>query len=86
MTLLDRFHEEYESNGDIVLFRCKECGHTSMSLGYFHAHVEKHRGRGPFNMLIWPWNIGDFDALMEYTEVLRVDETDEIMLNEVDNL
>ena len=44
MSLLERIHEEYESDGGLVLFRCTECEFTSMSLGLLHAHVEGHRG------------------------------------------
>jgi hypothetical protein len=88
MTLLDRLHEEYESDGRLVLFRCKECGQTSMSLGSLHAHCETHRGYTRFNIQLplTKTSIGDFDRLMEYTEVLRVDETSKISLNEVEGL
>ncbi len=88
MSLFDRFHEEYESDGGLVLFRCKECGHTSMSLGSIHAHCEKHRGYTRFNIQL-PFtktSTADFDRLMEYTEVLRVEETREISLTEVEGL
>lgn len=88
MTLLDRFHEEYESDGKLVLFRCKECGYTNMSLGMFHAHVEKHRGYTRFNIQI-PFTktaFANVDRLMQFTEVLRVDETSEIGLDEVEGL
>jgi len=30
--------------------------------------------------LQWPWNIGDADALMDYTEILRVTDYDEYRL------
>ncbi len=40
MSLLEKFHEEYECEGDFVLFRCTECGRMSMSLGSIHAHCE----------------------------------------------
>ncbi len=76
-------HTEYESDGDLVLFRCTECGYTSMSLGWLHAHAEKHRGL--FGLQL-PWRVGDFDALMEITEVVRVADAEEIPLEEVEGL
>lgn len=88
MSLLDRFHEEYESDGGLVLFRCKKCGHTDMSLGSIHAHCEQHRGYTRWNIQL-PFtktSMADFDRLMEYTEVLRVEETSEISLTEVEGL
>lgn len=51
-------------------YRCTECGRESASLGRLHAHAEKHRG---FFGLQWPWKVGDFDALMEMTEVVDAD-------------
>jgi hypothetical protein len=85
MTLLDYWHEEYYDETDhLVLFRCRECGLTSMSLGSLHAHVEGHRGYTRFNIQI-PFTktwIGDFEALMDRTEVLRVEEMAEIDLDE----
>ncbi|WP_222913507.1 hypothetical protein [Natrinema sp. SYSU A 869] len=88
MSLLEKFHEEYESDGDLVLFRCTECGRTSMSLGSIHAHCEKHRGYTRFNIQL-PFtktSMADFDALMEYTEILCVEQAREISLNEVEGL
>ncbi len=76
-------HEQHEADGGLVVFRCTECGHVSMSLGSLHAHAEKHRGL--FGLQL-PWRMGDFDALMEYTEVLRVDETEQVDLQEVETL
>lgn len=66
---------------ETVIYRCTECGKTSVSLGWLHGHCERHRG---FFGLQLPWRIGDFDALMEYTEVLRVDEYTEVELEEVE--
>lgn len=88
MKLLERFHEEYEVDGQTVLFRCKECGYTDLSLGSIHAHCEKHRGYTRWNIQI-PFtktSMADFDRLMELTEVLRVEETSEISLSEVEGL
>lgn len=88
MTLLDWLHEEYESDGQPVLFRCTECGQLDQSLGSLHAHVEKHRGYTRFNIQI-PFTrtmMADFNRLMEYTDVLRVEQATEISLNEVEGL
>jgi hypothetical protein len=83
MTIL---HSEYETaEGDLVLFRCKECGYTTQSIGFLHAHVERH----------WPlWR--SFGKLIpgvvrgehwaQYTEVLAVRETEAIDLAEVEGL
>jgi len=82
------FHEEYYSDGDLVLFRCRECGHTSMSLGGIHGHIEKHRGYTRLGIQI-PFTktaIGNADELMNRTEVLRVTDTVETTLEEVEGL
>jgi len=76
-------HEQHESGDSTVLFRCTECDYTSLSLGQLHAHAEKHRGW--FGLQL-PWRVGDFDALMEYTEVLRVESASEIPLTQVNDL
>ena len=81
-------HEQYEIDGDLVLFRCRECGHTSMSLGSLHAHVETHRGYTRFGILV-PFtktSIADGDELMERTEIVRVTETESISLAAVEGL
>lgn len=88
LNLLKRFHEQHEIDGDLVLFRCSECGFASLSLGTLHAHVERHRGYTRFNIQV-PFtktSLANFEELMEYTEVLRVDETSEVSLEEVDDL
>jgi hypothetical protein len=88
MTLLERLHEQYEADGRIVLFRCRECGFASLSIGTLHAHVESHRGYTRFNIQL-PFtktSPAAFDRLMEFTEILRVDETNEISLEEVDGI
>lgn len=88
MTLLDHLHQEYESDGDLVLFRCTECGQTDLSLGSLHAHIERHRGYTRFNIQI-PFTrtaLANADELMKCTEVLRVGETETISLNEVEGL
>lgn len=81
-------HEQYEADGELVLFRCSECGCTKMSLGSLHAHIEKHRGYTRFGIQI-PFTktaMARYDRLMEYTEVLRVDEMTEIDIEEVEGL
>lgn len=88
MTLLEPLHEQYESDDRLVLFRCTECGFTSMSLGYLHGHAERHRGYTRFGIQL-PFtksSPGNYDALMDLTEVLRVDQTSEIDVSEVDGL
>jgi len=85
MTLL---HEEYKADGRLVLFRCRDCGYTSLSLGDCHAHIERHRGYTRFNIQI-PFtktSIGNANALMDRTDVLRVADTEEIELAEVEGL
>jgi hypothetical protein len=88
MTLLDRLHEEYEAGGRLVLFRCTECGQTDMSLGSLHAHIEGHRGytRLGIQIPLTKTSPANGDELMKRTEVLRVDETSEISLAEVNGL
>lgn len=79
------FHEQYEADGDLVVFRCRECGRASLSLGALHAHIERHRGYTRFNIQI-PFTRtapANADELRERTEVLRVDDTSEVPLSEV---
>ena len=87
-SVLNWLHEQYESEGDLVLFRCSECGYVDMSLGGLHAHVETHRGYTRFNIQL-PFTstaMGDGDALMERTDVLRVSDVEEIDVAEVEGL
>lgn len=86
MGLLERFHDEYESEGKQVLFRCTECGYTHLNLGSLHAHIENHRGYTRFNIQI-PFTktaMANVDELMNHTKVLRVESTSEISLSEVE--
>lgn len=75
-----------ESNEEIVLFRCTKCGKLSTSLGWLHGHVEKHRGytwlkiQLPFTKT----SPGDFDRLMDYTEVIQVTDYDSVELEDVE--
>jgi len=88
VTLLDKFHEEYECDGGLVVFRCTECGQHSLSLGSIHAHIEGHRGYTRVGIQI-PFTQtapGRFNELMEYTEVLRADNLSEMPLSEVEGL
>jgi len=85
MTLL---HEQYESNGKLVIFECTECEYKSMSLGDLHAHIEKHRGYTRFNIPI-PFtktSPGKFNELMKRTKVTRVLKTRQINLEQVEGL
>jgi len=86
--IYDVIHEQYEADGLPVLFRCRECGRIDMSLGTLHAHAEKHRGYTRWNIQL-PFgktSPADFKRLMKLTEVLRVDSTKEIELDEVEEL
>jgi hypothetical protein len=88
MSLLDRFHEQYDAGGDLVLFRCKECDFTSMSLGTLHAHVEQHRGYTRFNIQLplTKTAMAKGDELMKRTEILRVTDTESVDVSEVNGL
>jgi hypothetical protein len=80
----DLLHEQYETaDGRPVLFRCTECGYRSQSLGSLHAHAEKHRGWFGFQL---PWRYGDFDALMELTDILAIEASEPVALQEVEGL
>ncbi len=52
-----------------MVYRCAECGKISTDLGSLHAHIEKHRGLFGIQL---PWNVGDYDELMEMTEEIEV--------------
>lgn len=81
-------HEQYHSDGDLVVFRCSECGYASLSLGGLHGHIERHRGYTRFNIQV-PFtrtSMANVPRLMEYTEVLRVSEAQEISIEEVEGL
>jgi len=81
-------HEQYEVDGDLVLFRCTECGYVSLSLGWLHAHIERHRGYTRVGIQI-PFTktaMADVDRLMDRTEVLLVEDTSEVSLDEVEGL
>ena len=86
--LAEPLHEQYDADGRLVLFRCTECGYISLSLGGLHVHIESHRGYTRFNIQL-PFtgsSQGDFGALMDRTQVLRVDDVTEIDREEVDGL
>jgi len=86
--IAELLHEQYESDGQLVIFRCRECGHVDLSLGRLHAHAETHRGFTRFNIQVplTKTSAGNFVQLMEYTEVLRIDELSEISLDDVEGL
>lgn len=73
-----------DTDRELVLYRCTECGKTSVSVGWLHAHIEKHVGFGPFNIIPDPRKHANFNALMEHTEVLRVDEYSVVDIEEVE--
>lgn len=76
-------HEEYEADGDLVVFRCTECGEHYLSIGSMHAHANGHLGILGALYHHLPV-VGDpFSPAMERTEVLRVTETEPIALQEV---
>lgn len=79
-------HEQYEVDGDLVLFRCTECGYISMSLGWLHAHIEKHRGYTRFNIQLplTKTSPGEFDQLLERTDIITVTDTSEISYERFD--
>lgn len=86
--LRDFLHEQYESDGDLVLFCCRECGHTDLSLGGLHGHCERHRGYTRFNIQI-PFtktSMANVDELMKLTEVVRVRDTEVIDIDDVAGL
>lgn len=88
MSLLDRLHEQYEADGDLVLFRCSECGQVKLSLGSMHGHIEGHRGYTRFNIQV-PFTktaMADVDELMKMTEIVRVTETESVDLEAVEGL
>lgn len=69
------------SDREIVIYGCTECGYMSTSLGWLHAHVERHRG---FFGLQLPWRYGDREELMKMTQVLRVEDVSEVDLEEIE--
>lgn len=59
------------------LYRCKKCGKVSVSIGWLHAHIEKHLGFFGFRL---PWNVGNTDDLMELTEIVKVVDVDRLIV------
>lgn len=60
----------------VELYRCSECGKTSVSLGWIHAHIEKHRGYTRFNIQI-PFtktSMANVDELEKLTEEYEIPE------------
>lgn len=56
------------------LYRCTECGKMSVSLGWLHGHIERHRGYTRLGIQIpftktSPANVPE---LMKCTEVIQV--------------
>lgn len=85
----DLLYEEHRTGDDeLVIYRCSECGQLDLSLGSIHGHIEGHRGYTRFGIQL-PFtstSMGDYDRLMELTEILRIDEMTEISIEEVDSL
>jgi hypothetical protein len=85
----DILHEQDTTeDGDLVLYRCSECGQIEMSIGALHGHAERHRGYTRLGIQI-PFTetaVGRFDQLMELTEILRVEQTSQISIEEVEQL
>lgn len=69
------FDKHFNLNHEpFFIYRCTACGKTSMSIGTLHSHADSHT----------PWySFGNFDGLMEYTEVLKITETETASLDEV---
>lgn len=89
MPLLDYLHEEYYADGDLVVFRCSECGYTSLSLGSLHAHIEGHISgytRLNIRLPVGRTSYGNFHRLMRFTDVLKVKDTTKIELDDVNGL
>jgi hypothetical protein len=85
----DLLHEQHTTHeGDLVLFRCRECGQIEMSLGALHGHAERHRGytRLGIQIPLTETAPGNYEQLMELTEIIRVEETSAVALEEVDGL
>lgn len=63
---------------DNYLFECTECARIYSTLGGLHAHAEKHASFKIFGP--------DTDELMSFTRVLKVTETEEVELDEVEDV
>ena len=57
----------------VELYRCTECGKTSVSRGWLHGHIQKHTAT--FG-IIPPWKLGDAQLLDEMTEAFEIPEKD----------
>jgi len=79
------WHEQSGVDGDVILFQCTDCGQIELSLGALHAHIERHRGYTRWNIQV-PFTRGvvaNWEELMARTEVLRVQEVEQITLDDV---
>lgn len=72
------FHEEYDIDGDPILFRCTECGEHYLSIGAMHAHAHGHESILRFLYHQIPFVGDSFELGMRKTEVLRVTKTDKV--------
>lgn len=75
--------EQQSEPTELVIYRCTECGKTSVSIGWLHAHINKHLSIGPLGLIPIPWKFGRPKHQMKHTEVLRVDEYSKVGLDEV---
>lgn len=79
LAVLQEWKNETMSGTAFQLYRCKDCGKVSVSLGWLHGHIDaKHRGYTRLRIQI-PFtktSPGDFRRLMERTEILNVREYD----------
>jgi len=77
MNLLERLlHEQYHTtDGEPVVFCCRECDYTSLSVGAIHAHAEQHRDIAidPFGLIVPPWRLANVEALWQLVEIAVVD-------------
>ena len=81
-------HEQYDANGDPVFFSCTECDYRTQSIGGLHANIEaKHWS--VWKWLRWHlvgWYLEETSEQMASTEIVRVQELEEIPIEEVDGL
>lgn len=82
-------HTEYtDTRGRLVLFRCTDCGYTSLSLGDLHAHVESHWSLlGSLRWHATHWLRDEpAEKWLKSTEIVAVDTVEPISLSEVRGL
>ncbi|ELZ47883.1 hypothetical protein C464_08175 [Halorubrum coriense DSM 10284] len=83
---IEEYRELFEPHDELQIYRCRQCDHISTNIGSLHAHCERHRGYTRFNIQV-PFtdtSVGDFDRLMEYTDVMDEEQMEQIDLSEVE--